>query len=785
MSYWLARRRTVQQADYIQRFDPRFWTVNFPRPAMAAATTPAPDTLRIDAVFQKSDDLVGVIWESEDKWDHPLLAYQTVRDYSRLTLSFRWRSAGVLPLNAVYGPTLTIEGRDASGQARTWYVRLWNYAKGSPIDARISLKFSELAGGFLLPSEADPVHPADIDRLFISLVPPGYGGSQQSFPVGLEGWAELSEMRCEGHRPLLEIGDVMVPPHGLSICTGYDDGYNQTPARLLRSIRGLGYRGSITHYVGMSHFFNLAPDGAGGFVVNPAQPCFNRAAQAWHKAFFASAREAGYSVIASHSYEVLAQHCPQRWQQRSHDGTYARTGWEPPSALLSPANDEAMQWLRKLATEMVALLQAAALPVRVQIGEPWWWVTADGRICLYDDAAVAAFGGKPPVIADLRHAALRQDQIALLDKAGALLAASTASIVAAVRAAAGADKAELLLLAYLPTILDPVMPEARRANLPAGWAAPAFDVLQLEDYDWVTGGFDALHETGRAAAEVLLGYPRSSQHYLTGFVLKSVDAEPQWPLIDAAADRATAAGVAEVFVWALPQVCRDGYTRIPGSLAFSDNAEGETMQSFDDVRYPLPLGRDMVIAPEFSTQIMTSASGHERRNTLWSDARLRFDVGPGIRSEAELGVLLSFFRARRGAARGFRLSDPSDFSSNGMTGQPMRLDQQIGTGDGATSRFPLVKRYGDGADAQVRRITRPRAETVRVSVNGVETRAYTLEEYGIVVFPEAPAAGAIITAGFLFDVPVRFAEDRLDISGAAFAAGDAPSVALVELREDV
>jgi hypothetical protein len=34
-------------------------------------------------------------------------------------------------------------------------------------------------------------------------------------------------------------------------------------------------------------------------------------------------------------------------------------------------------------------------------------------------------------------------------------------------------------------------------------------------------------------------------------------------------------------------------------------------------------------------------------------------------------------------------------------------------------------------------------------------------------------------------VPVRFAEDRLDISGAAFAAGEAPSVALVEVREAV
>jgi hypothetical protein len=141
---------------------------------MASVVTTAPDALRVDAVFQKADDLIGLIWESADRWDHPLLAYDTDRDYARLTLTFRWRSGGVLPLDAVNGPTLTIEGRDAAGQARAWYVRLWNYASGTPTDAQVTLPFSALSGGFLLPGEADPVYPTDIDRMFISLVAPGY-----------------------------------------------------------------------------------------------------------------------------------------------------------------------------------------------------------------------------------------------------------------------------------------------------------------------------------------------------------------------------------------------------------------------------------------------------------------------------------------------------------------------------------------------------------------------------------------------------------------------------------
>ena len=203
------------------------------------------------------------------------------------------------------------------------------------------------------------------------------------------------------------------------------------------------------------------------------------------------------------------------------------------------------------------------------------------------------------------------------------------------------------------------------------------------------------------------------------------------------------------------------------------------MIPFDDVAYPLTLGRDAAASPEFSTSVAVTASGHEYRNALWSDARMRYDVGPGIRSEAELGTLIAFFRARYGPARGFRLRDPFDFSSAAMTGTPSASDQRIGTGDGMASWFRLVKNYGE----QQRRITRPQPDSIRIAVGGVETAAWRYEAGGWIVFDSAPAAGAPITAGYLFDVPVRFAEDRLDVSGVSFAAGEAPSVALIEIRE--
>ena len=778
MAFWLAKTREGQQTDWIQRFDPRFWTVNFPRPMMASVVTTAPDALRVDAVFMRQGDLAGLIWDSVDTLDHPLLAYRTDRDYAHCALSFRWRSAGVLALDAVNGPTLTIEGKDAAGTARSWYVRLWNYATGTPTDAVVSLNFSDLAGGFLLPAEADPVHPSAIDRMFVSLVAPGYvAGSTVPLASPVEGWAELSGIACQGRGAALQIGAAIVPPHGLAVATAYDDACNQTPARLVRAIRHLGYRGSVLHYVGMSHFMRLGAVGSEYIVVNSGDRLCTPAA-AWHRAFFIECGAQGFSPIASLSYELLAQHCPDNWQQRAANGDPARTGWDPPSALLSPARPAAMGWLQNAAARFVALMIEAAVPVRVQIGEPWWWIMADGRPCLYDSAAVAALGGNPVAIPDM-HASLTAPQKALLDQAGALLASSTAALRDAVRAAAAPQTAEVLLLTFLPTVLDPAMPEARRANLPTGWAAPAFDRLQVEDYDWLTAGPGAHRRAGYAAVNARLGYPAAAQDYLAGFV-PAGQSPDLWRKIDAGIDEAQARAAHEVFVWALPQICRDGFARLPPT------PEDDTMQPFDDIPYPLALGRDAMVTPEFSTTIALAASGHERRNSLWSDARLRFDVGPGIRSETELGVLLAFFRARRGAARGFRLRDPSDHSSNAMTGTPAATDQVLGMGDGLRASFPLVKTYGAGDAVQSRLITRPQGGSVLVSLNGVAAATgWTLDPGGIVTFTAAPAAGIVVRAGFLFDVPVRFAEDRLEISGADFAAGEAPSVPIVELREAV
>jgi uncharacterized protein (TIGR02217 family) len=225
-------------------------------------------------------------------------------------------------------------------------------------------------------------------------------------------------------------------------------------------------------------------------------------------------------------------------------------------------------------------------------------------------------------------------------------------------------------------------------------------------------------------------------------------------------------------------VARDGFVVVDVA---GGRPEEEPVEAFHDVDFPLALGFEASGGPEFLTQVALMASGFEQRNAHWAQARLRYDAGMGVRSDADLRTLLAFFRARRGQAHAFRFRDPLDWTSAADGGEPGPLDQWLGDGDGLALRYPLVKRYDAG---EVRRITRPVLGTIRVALNGVEhADGWTLGELGELVFAEPPAAGTRVTAGFAFDVPVRFAMDRLDVSVASWAAGEAPSVPLVEVRE--
>lgn len=211
------------------------------------------------------------------------------------------------------------------------------------------------------------------------------------------------------------------------------------------------------------------------------------------------------------------------------------------------------------------------------------------------------------------------------------------------------------------------------------------------------------------------------------------------------------------------------------------------LSDFHDIRFPVPISFGAAGGPVLKNEIVALASGYEKRNARQLRSRRRFDVGTGIRSLEDLSDVIAFFEARRGSLYGFRFRDPFDWSS-APAGQPVTpLDQVIATGDGATFVFQLAKTYGDPGGSSRRDITRPVAGTVRIAVNGieaVENTAFGVDaSTGLVTFDQLniPAQGASVTAGFEFDIPVRFDTDRLEISASSFAAGQIPAIPLVEL----
>lgn len=208
--------------------------------------------------------------------------------------------------------------------------------------------------------------------------------------------------------------------------------------------------------------------------------------------------------------------------------------------------------------------------------------------------------------------------------------------------------------------------------------------------------------------------------------------------------------------------------------------------SFHEIRFPAPLSIGSSGGPERRTEIVTLSNGFEERNSPWAGSRRRYDAGLGVRSLDDLAEVIAFFEARHGQLHAFRWKDWTDYKSCQPSRQPSALDQRIGTGDGARRVFALSKSYSSGSQAYDRVIAKPVDETVLVAVAGVAL-TYGVDfsvnhETGEVSFVTAPTAGADVTAGYEFDVPVRFDTDRIATSLSGFAAGDIPSIPVVEVR---
>lgn len=204
---------------------------------------------------------------------------------------------------------------------------------------------------------------------------------------------------------------------------------------------------------------------------------------------------------------------------------------------------------------------------------------------------------------------------------------------------------------------------------------------------------------------------------------------------------------------------------------------------FHEIRFPTAIAFHSHGGPERKTEIVTLGSGYEERNGVWAHSRRHYDVGYGVKTLDDIHAVLAFFEARAGRLYGFRFKDFADYKSCAPGAAVTPLDQTLATGDGSSKSFPLIKTYQSGPSAYVRSITKPVVGSVRVALADVETPDFTLDSTsGVIRLPAAPPSGAVITAGFEFDVPVRFDTDSLSINLAGFAAGEIPAIPLVEIR---
>ena len=199
------------------------------------------------------------------------------------------------------------------------------------------------------------------------------------------------------------------------------------------------------------------------------------------------------------------------------------------------------------------------------------------------------------------------------------------------------------------------------------------------------------------------------------------------------------------------------------------------MTGFHEVRFPDAIARGATGGPGYDTTIITTVAGYERRNANWAIPRGRWDVGSGIRSRADLEVLIAFFRARQGRAYGFRFKDWTDYRATGTV---------LGIGDGATAAFQLVKRYASGPVEVARDITRPVAGSVILRLDGepVTTGVTVDPASGLVTFTTPPPSGTAITADVQFDVPVRFDTDAMALSLDSYERGSWQQIPIQEIR---
>lgn len=206
-----------------------------------------------------------------------------------------------------------------------------------------------------------------------------------------------------------------------------------------------------------------------------------------------------------------------------------------------------------------------------------------------------------------------------------------------------------------------------------------------------------------------------------------------------------------------------------------------------DARLSRDIETGAIARPRYKTDIITTDGGHEVRNSRWRYPLFEFEIQlePAIPEADEdatdldaidtetLDELINLFHAVGGSHGTFPFRHWRDYSA---------VAAPLGAGDGTTTVFQLYKTYRRGLITRTRKILLPVTSTVIAKVAGVVTPVTVEREGGTITFAGAPAAAAAITADFEFDVPVRFADDELELIALADELEQPGKITLNEVR---
>lgn len=183
-----------------------------------------------------------------------------------------------------------------------------------------------------------------------------------------------------------------------------------------------------------------------------------------------------------------------------------------------------------------------------------------------------------------------------------------------------------------------------------------------------------------------------------------------------------------------------------------------------DIPFPQRISLGAQRFPGWKTTLVQSINGREVTDQLWSKARHRYDLSLAVRTATDYAAVLDHFMSVRGKAKSFPFHDALDYRVEASRG--VLLDD-LGS---PTTAYQLAKRYGTGADAYDRPITRPRNGYVNVyrlrggattDITGSCTISYTTGAVQIAGGAYFPGSGDTLSWAGRFWVPCRYDVDEL------------------------